>query len=54
MEMNIFSDFKVYSPVASTQQVVKYQHLHLMHAAIFDSKIAKKLGAYIFKTQFWN
>nr|WP_320077604.1 methylenetetrahydrofolate reductase C-terminal domain-containing protein [Acinetobacter lanii] len=43
-----------YSYPATSTQIIKYQQLHLMHEAIFDSKIACQLGRFVFKSKFWN
>lgn len=43
-----------YSRPASSMQILKYQHLHLMHDALFESKVAKGVGHFIFQSRFWN
>lgn len=43
-----------YSRPASTGQILKYRQLDLMHDAFFDSKVAKGIGRFIFKSNFWN
>ena len=43
-----------YSYPATSTQIIKYQQLHLMHEAIFDSKIARQLGRFVFKSKFWE
>lgn len=35
-------------------QLIKYHHLHVMHKALFESKISKGIGKFIFKASFWN
>lgn len=43
-----------YSRPMPTSQILKYRHLHLMHDAMFDSKVAKGIGGLIFKSRLWN
>ncbi|CAM3016832.1 methylenetetrahydrofolate reductase C-terminal domain-containing protein [Acinetobacter celticus] len=43
-----------YSRQPTSSQIIKYQHLHFMHDAFFESKIAKGVGKLIFKAQFWE
>lgn len=38
----------------SSGQMMKYHQLHVMHDALFDSKIAKGVGRFIFNTPFWE
>ena len=38
----------------SSSQMMKYHQLHVMHDALFDSKIAKGVGRFIFNTPFWE
>lgn len=47
-------ELSYFSRQPTTSQLIKYQHLHLMHDALFDSKIAKGLGQFIFKAAFWD
>lgn len=54
-------DAKAFMPTLSnfsrpptSSQIIKYQQLHLMHDALFESKIAKGVGRYIFKAPFWE
>lgn len=42
------------TPTVSMGQILKYQQLHLMHETVFNSKVGKGLGQFIFKRQFWN
>lgn len=43
-----------YSKKASLGQVLKYQQLHLMHDAVFNSKLGRGVGHMIFNQGFWN
>ena len=43
-----------YSHPPTSSQRIKYQQLHFMHEALFESKIAKSIGYFIFKASFWN
>ena len=43
-----------YSRPATSSQIIKYQHLHLMHDALFESKLAKGVGRFIFKFNVWD
>lgn len=43
-----------YSRPMPTSQILKYRHLHLMHDAMFDSKVGKGIGGLIFKSRLWN
>lgn len=43
-----------YSRQLSSSQLIKYQQLHFMHKALFESKIAKGVGHFIFKASFWE
>jgi len=43
-----------FSRQPTSSQIIKYQHLHLMHDALFESKIAKGIGRFIFKANFWD
>lgn len=43
-----------YSRPASSGQILKYQHLHFMHDAFFESKVAKGVGRFIFQSRFWE
>ncbi|WP_353173577.1 methylenetetrahydrofolate reductase C-terminal domain-containing protein [Acinetobacter rudis] len=43
-----------YSKKVSLGQIVKYQQLHLMHDAVFNSKLGLGLGHMIFNQGFWN
>ncbi|WP_336015643.1 methylenetetrahydrofolate reductase C-terminal domain-containing protein [Acinetobacter pittii] len=52
---------KVFSPEISrfsrqptSKQLIKYRQLHVMHEAMFGSKIAKGVGRFIFKASFWE
>lgn len=47
-------EFSQYSRPATSGQIIKYQQLHLMHDALFDAKISKGIGGFIFKSSFWN
>ncbi len=38
----------------SAGQILKYQHLHFMHEALFSSKFGMGFGRFIFKHDFWN
>ena len=43
-----------YSHQPTSGQILKYQQLHIMHDAIFDSKIGKGIGKFIFDHHFWS
>ena len=43
-----------YSRPASSSQIIKYQQLHLMHEALFESKLGKGLGRFIFNFNVWD
>ncbi len=43
-----------YSRLASKRDILKYQHLNLMHDVIFDSKVGKGMGRFIFQSKFWQ
>jgi len=43
-----------FSRPPSSKQLIKYHQLHLMHDALFDSKLAKGMGRFIFKAPFWE
>ncbi len=43
-----------FSKQPTSGQMIKYQQLHLMHDALFESKIAKGIGRFIFKANFWD
>ncbi|ATO18438.1 methylenetetrahydrofolate reductase [Acinetobacter sp. LoGeW2-3] len=43
-----------YSRQPTSSQLIKYQQLHFMHEALFESKIAKGVGHFIFKASFWE
>ncbi|MDM1782011.1 MULTISPECIES: methylenetetrahydrofolate reductase C-terminal domain-containing protein [Acinetobacter] len=43
-----------YSRQPTSTQLIKYQHLHFMHETLFESKIAKGIGGFIFKASFWE
>ena len=43
-----------YSRPATSSQIIKYQHLHLMHDALFESKLAKGVGRFIFNFNVWD
>lgn len=43
-----------FSKKITSSQIIKYQHLHFMHGALFESKMAKRAGRFIFKAQFWK
>lgn len=43
-----------FSRQPTSSQMIKYQQLHLMHDALFDSKLAKGVGKFIFKASFWE
>lgn len=43
-----------YSRQPSSSQLIKYQQLHFMHKALFESKIAKGVGHFIFKASLWE
>jgi methylenetetrahydrofolate reductase (NADPH) len=43
-----------YSRRPTSSQLIKYQHLHFMHKALFESKISKGIGKFILKASFWE
>lgn len=43
-----------FSKSISFEQKLKYKNMHAMHALLFNSKPAKRLGSFIFKADFWN
>jgi len=43
-----------FSHQPTSSQLIKYRQLHLMHDALFDSRIAKGVGRLIFKAAFWE
>lgn len=43
-----------YSRQPSSSQLIKYQQLHFMHKTLFESKISKGVGKFIFKFNFWD
>ena len=43
-----------FSRQPTSSQLIKYQHLHFMHEALFESQIAKGIGQFIFKASFWD
>ncbi|RKG31173.1 methylenetetrahydrofolate reductase C-terminal domain-containing protein [Acinetobacter tianfuensis] len=47
-------ELNYFSRPPSSSQLIKYHHLHLMHDALFDSKVARGLGRFIFKASFWE
>lgn len=49
-----YPELTYYSRPASATQILKYQHLHFMHDALFESKVAKGVGRFIFQSRFWN
>ena len=47
-------EVKYFSRSVSTAEKIKYQQLHLMHATLFESKIGKGFGKFVFNTPFWE
>ena len=43
-----------YSRQPTSSQIIKYHQLHLMHDALFESRIAKDIGQFIFQASFWG
>jgi methylenetetrahydrofolate reductase (NADPH) len=43
-----------FSRQPTSSQLIKYQQLHFMHKALFESKISKGIGHFIFKAPFWE
>ncbi|MCF4535959.1 methylenetetrahydrofolate reductase C-terminal domain-containing protein, partial [Acinetobacter baumannii] len=43
-----------FSRQPTSKQLIKYRQLHVMHEAMFGSKIAKGVGRFIFKASFWE
>ena len=38
----------------TSRQLLKYRHLKLMHDALFQFSVARGIGHFIFKAEFWN
>ena len=38
----------------TSMQILKYRNLKFMHDALFQSSVARGIGFFIFKAQFWN
>ena len=47
-------ELRSYSSPISSAQILKYQHLSFIHDAFFESKMAKGVGRFIFKSHFWD
>lgn len=43
-----------YSCQPTSSQIIKYQQLHFMHEVLFESKIAKGVGRFIFRAAWWE
>ncbi len=43
-----------FSRAVTSFERIKYQQLHLMHAALFDSKVAKGFGRFVFDAPLWK
>ena len=43
-----------YAAHPSRLEVLKYQQMHIMHDLLFDSKLAKGVGSFIFKSRIWT
>ena len=43
-----------FSRAVTSSARIKYQQLHLMHAALFESKVAKGFGRFVFDAPFWK
>ena len=39
---------------ASQYQVIKHQHLQLMHKLLFNAKLARGVGAFVFRAPIWS
>lgn len=39
---------------ASTYEVMKYRNLHLMHRLLFNAKLARGAGAFVFRAPIWS
>ncbi|WP_407303878.1 methylenetetrahydrofolate reductase C-terminal domain-containing protein [Acinetobacter sp.] len=47
-------ELSYYSRQPTSSQIIKYQQLHFMHEALFESKIAKGVEHFIFKAAWWK
>lgn len=47
-------EVKVSSQPVTQIQVLKYKNMHAMHRIFFESKIARTIGHFVFKTSFWS
>lgn len=47
-------DFALTERRVTAKDYIKYQHLHLMHDAVFASKLGKSMGRFIFKAGLWD
>ncbi|MDY6450445.1 methylenetetrahydrofolate reductase C-terminal domain-containing protein [Acinetobacter faecalis] len=43
-----------FSRAVTSSERIKYQQLHLMHAAFFESKVAKGFGRFVFDAPLWK
>lgn len=43
-----------FSRAVTSSARIKYQQLHLMHAALFESKVAKGFGRFVFDAPLWK
>lgn len=43
-----------YSKPALSTEMIKYQHLHFMHETLFNSRLGRGVGKFIFQRSLWN
>jgi methylenetetrahydrofolate reductase (NADPH) len=47
-------ELRSFSHQPTSSQILKYYQLHLMHDTLFDSKVGKGMGRFIFKASLWG
>lgn len=47
-------ELKYFSKRSAATEIMKYQHLHLMHDVMFNSRLAMGMGQFIFQHKFWT
>ncbi|AXY56787.1 methylenetetrahydrofolate reductase [Acinetobacter chinensis] len=45
---------RYYSKPAPSTDILKYQHLHFMHEALFNSRLGSGMGKFIFQQPIWS
>lgn len=53
-EQEFEPEIQEYAQTPSRLAVLKYQQMNVMHDLMFDSKLAKGVGGFIFKSKMWN